>query len=225
MPDYRLKAMINGIRLKVCGLTSLVDAELADRAGADYLGFVLYAKSPRHVTPARFRAMVARLPDRRKVAVMVEPSAAELAEVAAAGFDFVQIHFPNDLAPGTVAAWAGVIGRQRLWLAPRLPPAATLPPALLPLADTFLFDAFHAGKFGGSGQTADWTKFRQHRELYPEKTWILAGGLNPDNISVALKATGARLVDVNSGIEASPGVKDPEKVAAFVARLAEIRSR
>ena len=132
MPDYRLRAMINGIRLKVCGLTSLVDAELADRAGADYLGFVLYAKSPRHVTPARFRAMVARLPDRRKVAVMVEPSAAELAEAAAAGFDFVQIHFPNDLAPGTVAAWAGVIGRQRLWLAPRLPPAATLPPALLP---------------------------------------------------------------------------------------------
>ena len=202
MPDYRLRAMINGIRLKVCGLTSLVDAELADRAGADYLGFVLYAKSPRHVTPARFRAMVARLPDRRKVAVMVEPSAAELAEAAAAGFDFVQIHFPHDLAPGTVAAWAGVIGRQRLWLAPRLPPAATLPPALLPLAETFLFDAFHAEKFGGSGQTADWTKFRQHREAHPEKTWILAGGLNPDNVSVALKATGARLVDVNSGIEA-----------------------
>jgi phosphoribosylanthranilate isomerase len=215
--------MINGIRLKVCGLTSLVDAELADRAGADYLGFVLYAKSPRHVTPARFRAMAARLPDRRKVAVMVEPSAAELA--TAAGFDFVQIHFPHDLPPGTVAAWAGVVGRQRLWLAPRLPPAATLPPALLPLADTFLFDAFHAEKFGGSGQTADWTKFRQQRELHPEKTWILAGGLNPDNISVALKATGARLVDVNSGIEASPGVKDPAKVAAFVARLAEIRSR
>ena len=71
--------MINGIRLKVCGLTSLVDAELADRAGADYLGFVLHAKSPRHVTLARFRAMAARLPDRRKVAVMVEPSAAELA--------------------------------------------------------------------------------------------------------------------------------------------------
>ena len=215
--------MINGIRLKVCGLTSLVDAELADRAGADYLGFVLYAKSPRHVTPARFRAMAARLPDRRKVAVMVEPSAAELA--TAAGFDFVQIHFPHDLPPDTVAAWAGVVGRQRLWLAPRLPPAATLPPALLPLADTFLFDAFHAEKFGGSGQTADWTKFRQQRELHPEKTWILAGGLNPDNISVALKATGARLVDVNSGIEASPGVKDPAKVAAFVARLAEIRSR
>ena len=225
MPDYRLRAMINGIRLKICGLTSLVDAELADRAGADYLGFVLYAKSPRHVTPARFRAMAARLPDRRKVAVMVEPSAAELAEAAAASFDFVQIHFPHNLAPGTVAAWAGVIGRPRLWLAPRLPPAATLPPALLPLADTFLFDAFHADKFGGSGQTADWTKFRQHREAHPEKTWILAGGLNPDNISVALKATGARLVDVNSGSEAAPGVKDPAKIAAFVARLAEIRSR
>ena len=70
--------------------------------------------------------MAARLPDRRKVAVMVEPSTAELTEAAAAGFDFVQIHFPHDLAPGTVAAWAGVIGRQRLWLAPRLPRAAAL---------------------------------------------------------------------------------------------------
>jgi phosphoribosylanthranilate isomerase len=215
--------MINGIRLKVCGLTSPGDAELADRAGADYLGFVLYAKSPRHVTLARFRAMAARLPDRKKVAVMVEPSAAGLLAVAAAGFDFVQIHFPHDLTPATVAAWAAAVGPGRLWLAPKLPPEADVPAALLPLATTFLFDAFHAGKFGGSGQTADWTKFRHHREAHPEKTWMLAGGLNPENINVALKATGARHVDVNSGIEASPGVKDPARLAAFVARLAENR--
>lgn len=215
--------MINGIRFKVCGLTSLVDAELADRAGADYLGFVLWAKSPRHVTPARYRAMAPRLPDRRKVAVMVEPSAAELAVAATTGFDFVQIHFSLNLPLSAVAAWGGLLGQQRLWLAPRLPPAASLAPELLPLAETFLFDAFRAGKFGGSGLTADWTKFRRHAERYPEKTWILAGGLNPDNIGVALKTTGARLVDVNSGIEASPGVKDPAKLAAFVARLAEVR--
>ena len=212
--------MINGIRLKVCGLTSLVDAELADRAGADYLGFVLYAQSPRHVKPAQFRAMAARLPARRKVAVMVEPSAAELAGAVELGFDCFQVHFRHELAPAAVAAWAAAAGPDRLWLAPKLPPKTEVPAALLPLARTFLFDAFQPDGFGGSGQTADWTKFRWHAEAHPEKTWILAGGLNPENIGAALKATGARWVDVNSGVEAAPGVKDPAKLAAFVARLA-----
>ncbi|HUL52836.1 MAG TPA: phosphoribosylanthranilate isomerase [Opitutaceae bacterium] len=215
--------MINGIRLKVCGLTSLVDAELADRAGADFLGFVLHAKSPRSMTLARFHAMAPRLPDRKKVAVMVEPSVAELAEALAAGFDLAQVHFPHDRQPAAVAAWAKAAGPGRLWLAPRLPPAAEVPAALLALTGTVLFDAFHADSFGGTGQTADWTKFRRHREAYPDTTWILAGGLNPENIAVALKATGARYVDVNSGIEAAPGVKDPAKLTAFVARLAEDR--
>lgn len=216
--------MINGIRLKVCGLTSPGDAALADRCGADFLGFVLYARSPRRVTLAQFRAMAPNLPDRKKVAVVVEPTGPELAEVAAAGFDIVQIHFPADLAPATVAGWSEGIGADRLWLAPKLPPEAEIPPALLPLAGAFLLDAFQADMFGGSGRTADWTKFRRHREVHPDREWILAGGLNPDNIGVALEATGARFVDVNSGVETAPGVKDPAKLSAFVACLAELRT-
>lgn len=215
--------MINGIRLKICGLTSLVDAVAADRAGADYLGFVLYAKSPRHVSLTQYRAMAARLPERKKVAVVVEPSTAELAEIMATGFDLAQVHFRHGISTETIAGWAKITGRERLWLAPKIPPEIAVPPALLPLAQTFLFDAFHAEKFGGSGQTADWTKFRRHREAHLEKTWILSGGLNPDNISVALKATGARFVDVNSGIEASPGVKDQAKLTTLVVQLAGIR--
>jgi phosphoribosylanthranilate isomerase len=216
--------MINGIRLKVCGLTSLGDAALADRCGADCLGFVLYSRSPRHVTLAQFRAMAAQLPDRKKVAVVVEPTMAELKEVVAAGFDFVQVHFQVGIPTATVAGWSDEVGADHLWLAPKLPPDADIPAVLLPLAGTFLFDAFQADLFGGSGRTADWTKFRRHREDYPDRDWILAGGLSPDNISVALEATGARIVDVNSGVEASPGVKDPAKLAAFVACLAELRS-
>jgi phosphoribosylanthranilate isomerase len=216
--------MINGIRLKVCGLTSLVDAALADRCGADYLGFVLYPRSPRHVTLAQFGAMAPNLPARKKVAVVVEPTRAQLAEVATAGFDFVQVHFQVGLPTATVEAWSGMLGVGRLWLAPKLPPDADLSAAVLPLAETFLFDAFQADTFGGSGRTADWTKFRRHRELFPDRDWILAGGLNPDNISVALEATGARFVDVNSGVEASPGAKDPARLAAFVGCLAELRT-
>ncbi len=215
--------MINGIRLKICGLTSLVDAGLADRCGADYLGFILHPKSVRHVGLAQYRAMAPRLPDRKKVAVIVEPSVDDLAEILAAGFDFVQVHCAHETPAATVEAWARAVGRPRLWLAPRLPPDVEVPVELLPTADTFLFDAFHAEKFGGTGRTADWTKFRRHREAHPEKTWILAGGLNPENVAVGLQATGARFVDVNSGVEASPGVKDPAKLDALAARLAELR--
>jgi phosphoribosylanthranilate isomerase len=167
--------------------------------------------------------MAARLPDRRKVAVTVEPTAAELREIDAAGFDFIQVHFDVGVFPAAAAAWAAEAGSERLWLAPRLPPDSGIPPDLLSLANTFLFDAFAADKFGGSGKTADWTKFRRHREAQPEKTWILAGGLTPENISVALKVTGARFVDVNSGVEAAPGVKDQARLDAFVAQLAAAR--
>jgi phosphoribosylanthranilate isomerase len=215
--------MINGIRVKVCGITSLADAEAAGRCGADYLGFVLYPKSPRHMTLEQYRAMAPRLPGRRKVAVTVEPTEAELREIAGAGFDFIQVHFDADAFPAGVAAWTAGAGSQRLWLAPRVAPGAEIPPAVIALADTFLFDSFSADRFGGSGKTADWTRFRRHREAFPDKTWILAGGLTPENISVALKATGARVVDVNSGVEASPGVKDHARLAAFVGGLAAAR--
>lgn len=215
--------MINGIRLKVCGLRSLADAAMADRAGADYLGFNLYVNSPRCVTLDRFRELAPHLPGKKKVAVTVDPRLDDLREISAAGFDLVQVHFDAGVIPSGAAAWAAEAGFERLWLAPRLHPEAELQPAVLALAGTFLFDAFAADKFGGTGKTADWTRFRRQREERPEKTWILAGGLRPENISAALKASGADVVDVNSGIEVLPGVKDQAKLAAFVKRLAEFR--
>ena len=211
--------MIDGIRLKVCGLTSLVDAELADGCGADYLGFILYPKSPRHIALGTFQAMAPRLPERRKVAVLVEPTGAELAAAEAAGFDFFQIHFRPEFAAAAVAAWSATVGPERLWLAPKLPPELDLPAALLPGAKHFLLDTFHAAGFGGSGQTGDWGKFARHRAAHPEKTWILAGGLTPENIGEALRLSGTRFVDVNSGVESAPGLKDPAKLRRFVQRL------
>jgi phosphoribosylanthranilate isomerase len=211
--------MIDGIRLKVCGLTSLVDAEFADGCGADYLGFILYPKSPRHISLETYRAMVKRLPERRKVAVSVEPTAAELAAMDAAGFDFFQIHFRAETPTATVALWAETIGPDRLWLAPKLPGAVDVPGELLPLAKYFLLDTFHADGFGGSGKTGDWGKFARHQTTHPTKTWILAGGLNPENIGEALRLSGARFVDVNSGVESAPGVKDHAKLKRFVVAL------
>jgi phosphoribosylanthranilate isomerase len=211
--------MINGIRLKVCGLTSLVDADAADKIGADYLGFIFYPQSPRGITLTQFLAMKDRLPPRKRVAVCVEPAAADLAAYAAAGFDFFQVHFNADTPAYLIASWAETVGLARLWLAPKLPPGQGVKPEWLPLADTFLLDTFHADKFGGTGETGDWDKFKRHQNGHPIKTWILSGGLNPDNIAAAIAATGAKFVDVNSGVEQAPGIKSPAKLQAFVLAL------
>jgi len=211
--------MINDIRIKVCGLTSLVDAEFADRCGADCLGFIFIPKSPRHISLETYRAMAPQLPERKKVAVTVEPVPDELAALREAGFDFFQIHFRHDLAAATVAGWSEAVGAGRLWLAPKLPPAADVPAALLPFAKHFLLDTFHAEKFGGTGATGDWAKFARHQQAHAGKTWILSGGLNPENIGDALRASDARFVDVNSGVESAPGVKDHAKLERFTAAL------
>lgn len=211
--------MINGIRLKVCGITSLVDADAADAVGADALGFIFHPKSPRGITITQYAAMKDRLPPRRRVAVCVEPTAPELAALVGLRFDHYQIHFGPETAFAIVAGWSHLAGRAALWFAPKLPPDAEVRPELLPLADTFLLDTFHADKFGGTGETGDWPKFRRHRETHPDRTWILSGGLKPDNVAAAVAATGARFLDVNSGVELSPGVKDPAKLKAFVLAL------
>lgn len=211
--------MIAGLRCKVCGLRTLIDAEHADQAGADYLGFILHPASPRYVSLAQYQAMQPLLPGRKHVAVAVAPAVTDLAAMRDAGFDCFQLHFPVDLPAATLAAWSEAVGRDRLWLAPRLPPDAEVRPEWLELADTLLLDAFRADTFGGTGQTGDWEKFRRHQQAYPQKRWILAGGLNPDNVVAAVEATGTKYLDFNSGVESSPGVKDPQKLARVVAAL------
>lgn len=211
--------MINGVRLKVCGITSLVDADAADAVGADCLGFIFHAKSPRNVAPAQYAAMKDRLPPRKKVAVCVEPSAADLAALDKLGFDYFQLHFSAETAIATIAQWSHFTGRSRLWLAPKLPPVQDVKPEWLPLADTFLLDTFHAEKFGGTGEVGDWPKFKRHRDGNPAKSWILSGGLNPENVAAAVTATGAKFIDVNSGVEQAPGIKSPAKLKALVLAL------
>jgi phosphoribosylanthranilate isomerase len=211
--------MIHGVRFKVCGLTSLVDAEAAYAVGADYLGFILYPKSPRYVSLAQFAAMTPRLPPRKKVAVVVEPTAEALVEIKAAGFDYVQVHFSPTTSLVTVERWLEVIPRERLWLAPRVPPGQELDSSFIALVDHVLLDTYHPQAHGGTGQTGDWTSFKALRVSFPHVNFILAGGLNPENIGAALATTGARWVDVNSGIESAPGVKDHSKLQAFVSAL------
>lgn len=216
--------MVAGIRFKICGLKTLIDAEVADRCGADYLGFNLYPPSPRFLPLGQYQAMAERLPGRKHVAVSVEPSLDELAAMDAAGFDFFQIHFRASIDDEVVAGWSDAVGRDRLWLAPKLPPGVDVSAEWLGLADYCMLDTFHADVFGGSGEVGDWAKFVRHQETYPEKRWILAGGLTPENVAEAVRSTGARFVDVASGVEASPGVKDAQKLKRFAAALQSARS-
>lgn len=211
--------MINGIRVKVCGLTSLADAKAAVESGADDLGFIFYPKSPRYVSREHYQSLEAGLPAARRVAVLVEPTVEALAAHVALGFDGYQIHFNPQLPLATIAAWAQLVGDDRLWLAPRLAPGVEVSPELLPLADTFLMDTFHADKLGGTGETGDWEKFRRHRDAHATKHWILSGGLTPANAAAAIRASGTRWIDVNSGVEQAPGVKDRAKLAALATAL------
>ncbi len=207
--------MIAGIRIKVCGLTTLVDAEAADAAGADYLGFIFYPKSPRYVSLAQFQAMAPRLPPRQKIAVSVAPSVDELRAWADAGFDAFQVHFPVATPMAVLGKWAEAVGRGRLWIAPKMPPGTAFPFEVALHADTILWDTFSADGYGGTGKTGDWAGFRAANDEHPKVTWILAGGLSPGNVGAALSATGAKVLDVNTGVEAAPGVKDPGKLTAF----------
>ena len=217
--------MINGIRVKVCGITSLVDAEAAAVCGADFLGFILYPKSPRHVSLEAFQALRPKLPAAvKKVGVLVEPTLAELAQARDAGFDYIQMHFPNATAFPDAVAWLDVVPPDRLWLAPRVPPGSALDLMFVALADTMLFDTFSPDQIGGTGETGDWKTFAKLQTKNKDNTWVLAGGLSPENIAAAIRESKAHVVDVNSGVEASPGVKDHAKLRAFFAALETLSS-
>lgn len=212
--------MIAGIKIKVCGITRAEDARLAAELGIDYLAFNLHPQSPRYLELGRYAELVRELPvGLKRGAVMVEPTLDALDWAQEAGFDYFQIHARHDVSRGAVRGWSEAVGPANLWLAPKLPPGVPFPDAWLDLAETFLMDTFHAEGFGGSGRTGDWSGFMTRSRAHPEKTWVLAGGLGPDNLDIALAASGARFVDVNSGVEEAPGVKSPEKLRALAALL------
>lgn len=212
--------MIGNTRIKVCGLTRVEDGLFALHLGADYLGVILYERSPRMATEQQARLLANSFPAGRRVCVDVSPTPQELEAHGDLGFDYFQIHCNLDVTPDTLAAWSGIVGKDRLWLAPRIPPQTPFPETFLPFADTLLIDAYDPDLHGGTGKAGDWGKFSATMRKYPDTRFVLAGGLNPQNIKDALRESGARLVDVNSGVESSPGIKDHDKLGAFFTAMA-----
>lgn len=208
--------------VKVCGLTRAADAALAAELGARYLGFIFYPKSPRGVSLEDFRRLRPDLPSTERVYVQVRPTAEELRAAAGEGFSFFQLHFSSQEDPQVVEEWAKVVSPERLWLAPKIAPGAAFPVQLQPFADAFLVDTYDKNRFGGSGRTGDWERFRHWAREFPEKRWILAGGLAPENIREAIETTGTAVVDVNSGIEETAGKKNADRMRAFFKAVEEL---
>jgi len=204
--------MYRCVKIKVCGLTREEDVDLALSLGADYCGFIVYPKSPRGISPERASELAARVPEGKRVLVDVETRIENLALYRHAGFDFFQIHHSLTINPATLAAWSATVGKDRLWLAPRVAHEDAFPEGSLVLADTILVDTFAQDQVGGTGQIGDWARFNQLKAAHPQTHWILAGGLSPANVSEAIASTDADHLDINSGVESAPGVKDAAKL-------------
>ena len=202
-------------RIKHCGITSLEDAQLAAEAGAWALGMIFWHGSPRRCDLAEAQVIGAAL--RRTVqlcGVFVNATLQEIdTTVQAAGLSMVQLH--GDEGPAFCSEVARRTGA-KVVKASRVRSKATLQAAAAFHTDFHLLDAHVEGLVGGTGQTVDWELVRSHRFGAPI---ILSGGLNPDNVAAAIAVTRPFAVDVASGTERSPGIKDPEKLAAFAAAV------
>jgi phosphoribosylanthranilate isomerase len=197
------------VRIKICGITNLEDALLAAALGADALGFIFYAQSPRAVGPETARAIIAHLPPFvAAVGVFVDEDAAVVQDLAArVRLDWVQLHgaespdYCRSLGPRVIKGF-------------RIQDATSLG-ELAPYRDAaqaFLLDTYKKGQVGGTGESFDWHLAREAKKYGPI---ILAGGLSAANVARAIAAARPAAVDAASGTEAAPGRKDPAKLRAF----------
>ncbi|MEZ5868233.1 MAG: phosphoribosylanthranilate isomerase [Defluviimonas denitrificans] len=206
------------VRVKICGLREEAHVAAAVEAGARYVGFVFFAKSPRNVTVGTAARLAATVPPGvAKVALVVDATDAELdAMVAAVPLDMLQLH--GNESPDRVAGIRARFGLPVMKAVGIAGPEDVEKIALYgKVADQILVDAKApkgAAVPGGNGLAFDWTLIA--RKYWP-CPWMLAGGLTPDNVAEAIRLTGARQVDVSSGVEIAPGVKDAGLIRAFVA--------
>jgi len=205
------------IGVKICGLTTVETLDAALDGGASFVGAVVFPKSPRHIAPAAAASLFERARGRAKVvAVVVDPDDALLAEIARTlKPDLIQLHgseTPERAEQVRALTGAGIIKALSIRTHEDFAPAV----AWEPFVDHLMFDAKPVeGSVlpGGVGARFDWSLLADRAFRSP---WFLAGGLEPENLEDAVKISGAPLVDVSSGVESAPGVKDGARIAAFL---------
>jgi phosphoribosylanthranilate isomerase len=204
--------------VKICGLSTGLTLDAALDAGADMVGFVFFSKSPRHIDWATARALGRHAEGRAKiVALSVDADDDTLKRIVdALSPDLMQLH--GSETPARVKQIGELFARptmKAIGVATREDLAAAK--AYEGVADVLLIDAKppkDAVLPGGNGRPFDW---RLTQDFHAPLPWLLSGGLEPDNVAAAVALSGARGVDVSSGVESAPGVKDPAKIRAFVA--------
>lgn len=203
--------------VKICGITDARALDAAIDAGARYVGFVVYPKSPRHLSRDKLTALAAQARGQVETVVVTVNADDELLQLVYdyAQPDWIQLHGaerPGQVANARRYAGSGLIKAIGLASAEDLTQAA----AYEPVAEMLLFDAKPpaGGLPGGNAMAFDWQILAGRRFSRP---WLLSGGLTPGNVAEAISASGAALVDVSSGVEAAPGLKDPLKIAEFLA--------
>lgn len=205
--------------VKICGLSTADTLQAAVRAGAGYVGFMFYPRSPRNVEVTQAAALALTVPQGvRKVGVFVDPADALLAEVlGAVPLDVIQLH--GQETPARVAEIRARTGKP-VFKAVAIAGAedVALAHAYEEAADFLLFDAKPPKSMllalpGGNGLAFDWQLIAG--ETW-KRGWILSGGLTPENVADAMERSGATFVDVSSGVEDRPGIKSPAKIEAFV---------
>ena len=205
------------IRVKICGLRTQADVAAVARAGAAYAGFVFFAKSPRHLSIPEAKALALAAPvGLAKVALIVNANDAAIdALLAEVPIDMLQLHGAE--TPDRVAEVRDRFGlpvMKAVGLSGEADLSAIMDYSLV--ADQLLVDAKPGTGTdlpGGNGLAFDWRLLVGRKWLRP---WMLAGGLSPQNVAEAIRLTGARQVDVSSGVESAPGVKDHAKILEFV---------
>ena len=219
-------------RIKICGVTNVDDAQAAADAGADAIGLNFYEKSPRYIAPATACKLTLGAFERGAlpIGVFVNSSVEAIQEVVqGTGLYGVQLH--GDEPPQAVADLrvtpirGSITGRLAVIRARRFGGdgvaeiardlSACQQKGAFPTA--VLVDAFSPGRYGGTGETVSWVGLADHARWMGDVPLILAGGLTPENVAEAIRIVRPAAVDVASGVEASPGKKDPSKVRDFVA--------
>lgn len=210
-------------QIKICGLSNVATVEAAAEAGADYIGLVHFAKSPRHVSLEQAAKLRNAAPGSLKIVLLLVNADPKLTGQAInlVRPDILQFHGSE------TPEWIKLVRDQsnvEVWKALGLRDKATLAKSARfeGAADRLLFDAPAKALPGGTGTSFDWSVLAGHDHKVP---WGLAGGLDSDNVVQAIEATSPPLVDVSSGVESAPGVKDVDRIAAFCQAVREFDNR
>jgi phosphoribosylanthranilate isomerase len=211
-------------QVKICGVTTPEDALMAADAGADAIGLNFFAKSPRYLSPDAARVIAEAVRGRvTRVGVFVNSSLAEVRTIAShVGLDIVQLH--GDEPPELAADLTRILPVLKAF---RIGPEGWKPVteyldrlrSLGGLVRQVLFDAREPGHYGGTGKTADWDTLKDYPQDGRHPPFVLAGGLTPENVAKAILWVHPCGVDTASGVEQSPGRKDPVLVARFVSEV------